>query len=153
MHSTCYTILIFCKYLLHSTIYTVYFTCLFFALFQNHTAIISISAPITLYNTQDQYVPPIIAKFLRPHQREGVQFMFECVMGLRDFQGKGCILADDMGLGEYSTFHITFSYKYSFWTQLHYHNCWYSYTYLYWTLIISIHLITLVMNSSFICII
>ena len=26
--------------------------------------------------------------------------MFECVMGLRDFDGKGCILADDMGLGK-----------------------------------------------------
>jgi hypothetical protein len=25
--------------------------------------------------------------------------MFECVMGLRDFAGTGCILADDMGLG------------------------------------------------------
>ena len=26
--------------------------------------------------------------------------MFECVMGLRDFNGTGCILADDMGLGK-----------------------------------------------------
>ena len=34
----------------------------------------------------------------RPHQREGVQFMFECVTGMRDFDGRGCILADDMGL-------------------------------------------------------
>jgi hypothetical protein len=25
-----------------------------------------------------------------------VQFMFECVMGLRGFGGNGCILADDM---------------------------------------------------------
>ena len=25
-----------------------------------------------------------------------VQFMFECVMGLRGFDGSGCILADDM---------------------------------------------------------
>ena len=35
-------------------------------------------------------------QFLRPHQREGVQFMFECVCGLRKFGGQGCILADDM---------------------------------------------------------
>ncbi len=37
-----------------------------------------------------------MAKWLRPHQREGVQFMYECVMGLKGFPGAGCILADDM---------------------------------------------------------
>ena len=41
-----------------------------------------------------------LVRFLRPHQREGVRFMFECVEGLRDFAGAGCILADDMGLGK-----------------------------------------------------
>jgi DNA repair and recombination RAD54-like protein len=45
-------------------------------------------------------VPEVVCKWLRPHQREGVQFMFECVTGLRDFDGQGCILADDMGLGK-----------------------------------------------------
>ena len=45
-------------------------------------------------------VPPCIARFLRPHQREGVQFMAECVLGLRRFRGAGAILADDMGLGK-----------------------------------------------------
>ncbi|CAN0247130.1 unnamed protein product, partial [Ectocarpus sp. 13 AM-2016] len=45
-------------------------------------------------------VDPRLCKFLRPHQREGVQFMFECVMGMREFEGSGCILADDMGLGK-----------------------------------------------------
>jgi len=44
-------------------------------------------------------VDRMLTKWLRPHQREGVQFMFECVAGLRKFDGKGCILADDMGLG------------------------------------------------------
>jgi DNA repair and recombination RAD54-like protein len=39
-----------------------------------------------------------VLQYLRPHQREGVQFMFECVTGMRDFDGRGCILADDMGL-------------------------------------------------------
>lgn len=29
-----------------------------------------------------------------------MQFLYECVMGLRDFGGQGCILADDMGLGK-----------------------------------------------------
>jgi hypothetical protein len=28
--------------------------------------------------------------------------MYDCVMGLKDFQGAGCILADDMGLGKVS---------------------------------------------------
>ncbi|KAL4440282.1 hypothetical protein ABPG75_003283 [Micractinium tetrahymenae] len=45
-------------------------------------------------------VDDMLTQFLRPHQREGVQFMFECVTGLRSFQGQGCILADDMGLGK-----------------------------------------------------
>ena len=42
-------------------------------------------------------VVPELACKLRPHQREGVQFLFECTMGLRGFDGQGCILADDMG--------------------------------------------------------
>lgn len=41
-------------------------------------------------------VIPDLASKLRPHQREGVQFLFECTMGLRGFEGQGCILADDM---------------------------------------------------------
>ncbi|KAJ5991833.1 DNA repair and recombination protein [Penicillium sp. IBT 35674x] len=34
------------------------------------------------------------------HQREGVQFLYECVMGMRSFNGEGAILADDMGMGK-----------------------------------------------------
>ena len=49
-------------------------------------------------------VPPLLAQFLRPHQREGVQFLYDCVAGLReyahDYSGQGAILADDMGLGK-----------------------------------------------------
>lgn len=45
-------------------------------------------------------VDPLLTRWLRPHQREGVQFMFDCVLGLRQSAGFGCILADDMGLGE-----------------------------------------------------
>ena len=41
-----------------------------------------------------------LTRFLRPHQREGVQFLFECVTGLREHDGFGSILADDMGLGK-----------------------------------------------------
>jgi DNA repair and recombination RAD54-like protein len=57
-------------------------------------------APAEAYARENVCVPPILAKFLRPHQREGVQFLYECVMGLKDFTGSGCILADDMGLGK-----------------------------------------------------
>ncbi|GLC33814.1 DNA-dependent ATPase protein rad54 [Pleodorina starrii] len=45
-------------------------------------------------------VDPMLVRFLRPHQREGVQFMFDCVTGQRLEGRQGCILADDMGLGK-----------------------------------------------------
>lgn len=50
-------------------------------------------------------VDPFIAKFLRPHQRDGVKFMYECVMGLRasvhtNKAHAGCLLAHEMGLGK-----------------------------------------------------
>ena len=48
----------------------------------------------------DVVLDPVLARKLRPHQTEGVKFLYECVMGLRDFGGQGCILADDMGLGK-----------------------------------------------------
>ncbi|XP_072023866.1 DNA repair and recombination protein RAD54B-like [Amphiura filiformis] len=55
------------------------------------------------HNTQtivDVVVDPYLASKLRPHQREGVQFLYECIMGMRAFAGNGAILADDMGLGK-----------------------------------------------------
>ncbi|XP_073030330.1 protein CHROMATIN REMODELING 25-like isoform X2 [Primulina eburnea] len=46
-------------------------------------------------------VDHMLVKYLRPHQREGVQFMFDCVSGVSsDANINGCILADDMGLGK-----------------------------------------------------
>ena len=45
-------------------------------------------------------VDPIMCHRLRPHQREGVKFCFDCIAGLKKFNGRGCILADDMGLGK-----------------------------------------------------
>lgn len=44
-------------------------------------------------------VDPFLGRHLRPHQREGLQFLFECVMGLREAGRFGAVLADDMGLG------------------------------------------------------
>ncbi|KAK2747791.1 helicase [Myotisia sp. PD_48] len=48
----------------------------------------------------DVVVDPFLTKHLREHQREGVKFLYECVMGMRPFNGEGAILADDMGLGK-----------------------------------------------------
>ena len=48
----------------------------------------------------DIVVDPLLTKHLRGHQREGVKFMYECVMGMREFDGQGAILADEMGLGK-----------------------------------------------------
>jgi DNA repair and recombination RAD54-like protein len=45
-------------------------------------------------------VPKVLCQFLRPHQRAGVEFCCECLLGTRAFGGNGCILADDMGLGK-----------------------------------------------------
>ncbi len=44
-------------------------------------------------------VDPYLSKHLRPHQRKGVQFLYECVMGLHEVGRFGAVLADDMGLG------------------------------------------------------
>lgn len=44
-------------------------------------------------------VDPILGNILRPHQRDGVKFMYDCVTGAKgDFHG--CIMADEMGLGK-----------------------------------------------------
>ena len=47
----------------------------------------------------DVVIDPILARALRPHQVDGVRFMYEAVMGMRS-EGQGCILADEMGLGK-----------------------------------------------------
>ncbi|XP_057371515.1 DNA repair and recombination protein RAD54-like [Daphnia carinata] len=45
-------------------------------------------------------VDPVLTKVLRPHQREGVKFMYDCVTGLCIENNYGCIMADEMGLGK-----------------------------------------------------
>ncbi|XP_069835455.1 DNA repair and recombination protein RAD54-like isoform X2 [Dendropsophus ebraccatus] len=45
-------------------------------------------------------VDPVLGAILRPHQREGVKFLWECVTGRRIPGSHGCIMADEMGLGK-----------------------------------------------------
>lgn len=45
-------------------------------------------------------IDPRLAKVLRPHQIEGVRFMYRCVTGMIDEKANGCIMADEMGLGK-----------------------------------------------------
>ncbi|PGH26600.1 hypothetical protein AJ80_01729 [Polytolypa hystricis UAMH7299] len=45
-------------------------------------------------------IDPRLAKVLRPHQVEGVKFLYRCTTGLVDPKANGCIMADEMGLGK-----------------------------------------------------
>lgn len=45
-------------------------------------------------------IDPKLAKVLRPHQVEGVKFLYRCTTGLLDENARGCIMADEMGLGK-----------------------------------------------------
>lgn len=45
-------------------------------------------------------IDPRLAKVLRPHQVEGVKFLYRCTTGLIDPRANGCIMADEMGLGK-----------------------------------------------------
>jgi len=45
-------------------------------------------------------IDPKLAAKLRPHQVEGVKFMYRCTTGLIDENAQGCIMADEMGLGK-----------------------------------------------------
>nr|CCA25191.1 DNA repair and recombination protein RAD54 putative [Albugo laibachii Nc14] len=61
--------------------------------------------PLILWQHEEEkerrvVVPDILTKFLRPHQRDGVQFLFDCVADVENAGRFGCILADDMGLGK-----------------------------------------------------
>ncbi|KAF7274356.1 hypothetical protein GWI33_012974 [Rhynchophorus ferrugineus] len=45
-------------------------------------------------------VDPVLGNILRPHQREGVKFMYDCLTGQQIPGSYGCIMADEMGLGK-----------------------------------------------------
>ncbi|XP_067094037.1 DNA repair and recombination protein RAD54B [Osmerus mordax] len=48
----------------------------------------------------DVVVDPHLTSHLRPHQREGLLFLYECILGMRAAGRCGAILADEMGLGK-----------------------------------------------------
>lgn len=48
----------------------------------------------------DVVIDPHLTNHLRPHQKEGVVFLYECLMGMRLAGRCGAILADEMGLGK-----------------------------------------------------
>ena len=41
----------------------------------------------------DVVVDPYISQHLRPHQRAGVSFLYQCILGMKSFPGRGAILA------------------------------------------------------------
>ncbi|RKP00353.1 hypothetical protein CXG81DRAFT_13342 [Caulochytrium protostelioides] len=45
-------------------------------------------------------VDPKLGRVLRPHQIDGVRFLYECVTGRTEPEKYGCIMADEMGLGK-----------------------------------------------------
>ena len=45
-------------------------------------------------------IDPRLTKVLRPHQVEGVKFLYRCTTGMIDERAQGCIMADEMGLGK-----------------------------------------------------
>ncbi|KAI6132160.1 DNA repair protein, SNF2 family [Pisolithus croceorrhizus] len=45
-------------------------------------------------------IDPRLSKVLRPHQVEGVKFLYRCATGMMVENQYGCIMADEMGLGK-----------------------------------------------------
>ncbi|CCU99623.1 unnamed protein product [Malassezia sympodialis ATCC 42132] len=45
-------------------------------------------------------IDPRLGRILRPHQVEGVKFLYRCTTGMVSENAHGCIMADEMGLGK-----------------------------------------------------
>lgn len=56
--------------------------------------------PMAKFPNVPVVIDPKLSKILRPHQREGVIFLYRCTAGLVHANAKGCIMADEMGLGK-----------------------------------------------------
>lgn len=63
-------------------------------------------------------IDPRLAKVLRPHQVEGVKFLYRATIGLIDPNANGCIMADEMGLGKtvstFATIHCLVTNEHSY---------------------------------------
>lgn len=53
-----------------------------------------------LEKEEEVSVDACLVNVLRPHQRYGIVFLYECIMGLKVSNYSGAILADEMGLGK-----------------------------------------------------
>lgn len=51
-------------------------------------------------HTAPVVLDPHLTQVMKPHQKEGLVFLYNCINGLADYRGTGCILADEMGLGK-----------------------------------------------------
>ncbi|KAF7581024.1 SNF2 N-terminal domain family protein [Clavispora lusitaniae] len=51
-------------------------------------------------NANDVSVDPLLTKHLKPHQRDGVSFVYSCLLGMHQPNYFGALLADEMGLGK-----------------------------------------------------
>lgn len=84
----------------------------------------------SFFNKKGEEITPVVlesflAKHLRPHQKSGLIFLYECVSGFKAHEYFGAILADEMGLGK------TFQTICLIW-YVHYHSNYYSdHQYLY----------------------
>jgi DNA repair and recombination protein RAD54B len=66
----------------------------------NDPSLMVLNAQGVLCGERAVIVDFFLSKQLRTHQREGVQFLYDSVMGVRTAGFEGCILADEMGLGK-----------------------------------------------------
>ncbi|WFD32328.1 DNA-dependent ATPase protein rad54 [Malassezia sp. CBS 17886] len=63
--------------------------------------ILGLAKPVALPDTSVPVViDPKLGRILRPHQTEGVKFLYRCTTGLVADNAHGCIMADEMGLGK-----------------------------------------------------
>ncbi|OQR71271.1 DNA repair and recombination protein RAD54-like [Tropilaelaps mercedesae] len=68
--------------------------------FEEGALVLSIPSPGEPKEVVHVVVDPVLSRVLRPHQREGVKFMYDCLTGIQIPGSYGCIMADEMGLGK-----------------------------------------------------
>ncbi|KAG8967062.1 DNA-dependent ATPase protein rad54 [Tulasnella sp. 419] len=73
-------------------------------MYNPHKSLKELLGENTAQKSKEQKVPvvidPRLSKVLRPHQVEGVKFLYKCSTGMIVPKQFGCIMADEMGLGK-----------------------------------------------------